>query len=122
MFFSSITYGDSVFNDDETLAVSDLKDTNFTLVTGIANAQPLVDYLNSKTLNFEHLNYKDHYNFTDKDSEFLNQKEIIITTEKDFVRLNKKLDNAKLFYLPIKVEIDTADEFNKMLKQFVINF
>lgn len=122
LFFSSIEYDDSVVNDDKTLSVSDLKDQNFTLVTGIANAQPLVDYLKSNNLNFEHLNFKDHYNFTDKDLETLNKKKLIITTEKDFVRLNKQLDNKELFYLPIKVDIDNANKFNKLVKQFVVNF
>ena len=122
LFFSSIAYGYSVLSANKTLEVSDLKDKNFTLVTGIANAQPLVDYLKSEALNFEHLNYKDHYNFTDKDFDVLNQKELIITTEKDYVRLIKQLDNTKLFYLPITVEIDNADEFDKLIRQFVINF
>ena len=122
LFFSSITYQDSVFSDAGSLSMFDLKNKNFTLVTGIANEQPLVDYLKSETLNFEHLNYRDHYNFTNKDLEVLNQKELIVTTEKDFVRLNKQLDNTKLFYLPIRVEIDNADEFNKLVRQFVVNF
>ena len=122
LFFSSIAYEDSVFNDNETHTVSELKDKDFTLVTGIANSKPLVDYLKSESLNFEHLNYKDHYNFTGKDLEFLNQKQLIITTEKDFVRLNNQLTKAKLFYLPIKVEIDNANEFNKLVMEFVVNF
>ena len=122
LFFSSIAYEDSVFNDNETHTVSELKDKDFTLVTGIANSKTLVDYLKSESLNFEHLNYKDHYNFTGKDLEFLNQKQLIITTEKDFVRLNNQLTKAKSFYLPIKVEIDNANEFNKLVKEFVVNF
>ena len=122
LFFSSIAYEDSVFNDNETHTVSELKDKDFTLVTGIANSKPLVDYLKSESLNFEHLNYKDHYNFTGKDLEFLNQKQLIITTEKDFMRLNNQLTKAKLFYLPIKVEIDNANEFNKLVMEFVVNF
>ena len=122
LFFSSIVYDDAVFNDDKVLSMSDLKNENFSLVTGIANAQPLVDYLKSKALTFEHLNYKDHYNFTNKDLEFLNQKKLIVTTEKDFVRLNKQLSNTELFYLPIKVEIDNEDDFDNLLREFVINF
>jgi len=122
LFFSSIVYDNSVFNDGEVLTVSDLKNRDFTLVTGIANAKPLVDYLKSKGLTFEHINYKDHYNFTDKDLEVLNKKKLIITTEKDFMRLNKQLDDVELFYLPIKVKIDNANEFNKLVKEFVVNF
>ena len=122
LFFSSIAYNDSVFNDLDTIRVLDLKDKEFTLVTGIANSQPLVDYLKSKSLNFEHLNYKDHYNFTDKDLEILSKKELIITTEKDFMRLNMQLEKAELFYLPIKVAIDNANAFNKLVREFVVNF
>ena len=40
---------------------------NFTLVTGIANAKPLVDFLKKKDLKFEHLNFKDHHNFSQQD-------------------------------------------------------
>jgi len=90
------------------------------LVTGIANPKPLVDFLKAKDLNFEHLNFDDHYEFTESDIKLLREKELIITTEKDFMRLNShfKKDN-NLFYLPIKTDIDNSTLFNKIITDFI---
>ena len=98
-----------------------LEDLNlFSLVTGIANANPLVNYLNSKNLDFEHLEYGDHYNFTIKDIELLEQKEIILTTEKDYMRLFEVESlRDKLFYIPIEITLDKPKEFNKLIQNFV---
>ena len=60
---------------------------DFTLVTGIANADSLVDFLKSKNLNFNHLNFNDHHEFSDQDIQMLSKKKFVITTEKDFMRL-----------------------------------
>ena len=87
-----------------------------------ANPKPLLNFLNSRGLNFEHLNYNDHYNFTPKDIVSLKNKKTILTTEKDYMRLKDKLVNTDLFYLPIKNEIDKEKEFNESVKQFLIRF
>ena len=90
------------------------------MVTGIANATPLVEYLKSKNLKFEHLNYQDHYNFSTSDIEKLCKQKMVITTEKDFVRLQSfKALQDMLFYLPIKVQIDESEKFNSLIKQFI---
>ncbi|ULC60500.1 tetraacyldisaccharide 4'-kinase [Flaviramulus sp. BrNp1-15] len=118
VFFSSIMYSDVVISANSTKNINDLK--SFCLVTGIANATPLVNFLNAKNLQFEHQNFSDHYNFTEKDILELNKKELIITTEKDFMRL-KQYESLKetLFYLPIKVKIDDELKFNSLIKAFV---
>ncbi|XMO87248.1 tetraacyldisaccharide 4'-kinase [Algibacter sp. AS12] len=118
VFFSTIDYAKSVIAAGKTEYIENL--APFTLVTGIANAKPLLNYLNEKNLKFEHLNFKDHYNFTLNDIENLAQKEVIVTTEKDYMRL-KQYDSLKekLFYLPIAVNIDDADKLNTLIKAFV---
>ncbi|SFD16238.1 tetraacyldisaccharide 4'-kinase [Algibacter pectinivorans] len=118
VFFSSIDYAEFVIAANKTEVIESLG--HFTLVTGIANAKPLVNYLNEKNLNFEHLNFKDHYNFTLNDIENLAQKELIVTTEKDYMRL-KQYDSLKekLFYLPITVHVDNAAKLNTLVKTFV---
>ena len=78
-----------------------LNHTEFTLVTGIADASPLVNHLKKLSFNFEHLNFKDHHVFSDTELNALAKKSLIITTEKDFVRLKDALPSDKLFYLPI---------------------
>ncbi|MFI1745451.1 tetraacyldisaccharide 4'-kinase [Thalassobellus sediminis] len=117
VFFSSIAYANEVFSLDSSIKVEDLND--FTLVTGIANANPLVDFLNDKNLKFEHLNFKDHHEFSKEDIAVLNKKSRIVTTEKDFMRL-KQYDSlkAKLFYLPITTVIDDSTAFNTLIKTF----
>lgn len=118
VFFSSIVYSDTVFSENGTKKVTDLKP--FTLVTGIANAEPLVEFLKAKGLQFKHENFPDHYNFKSEDVLRLEKNDLIITTEKDFMRLKdvEKLKD-KLFYLPITVKLDNPELFNNLLKQFI---
>lgn len=120
VFFSHITYSAVVKSKDEELQLNSLP--KFSLVTGIANAKPLVTYLNDLSLEFNHLEYSDHYNFTEKDIDDLAQLDLIVTTEKDYMRLQfePKL-SGKLYYLPIEVSIDKAEDFNTTVKAFVIN-
>ena len=116
--FSYIEYGDEVVSVNYTLQLASLP--KFTLVTGIANARPLVDYLTGKGLKFDHLEYQDHYNFKASDIELLNSKSLIITTEKDYVRLsvNGSLKDS-LYYLPIRIKIDQSEIFASKIKSFI---
>ena len=118
LVFSSIRYAEKVVSTHSEMALQSLPE--FTLVTGIANAKPLVDFLKNKGLKFEHIEYPDHYSFRINDIEDLAKKELIITTEKDFVRLvdNDSLE-AKLFYLPIEIAFDKKDVFDSAVKSFV---
>ena len=115
LFFSHIDYADTVISNHKELPINTLP--KFTLVTGIANANPLVKFLNDKGLEFDYLEYPDHYSYKPSDIENLSQKGLIITTEKDYVRLsdNESLD---LYYLPIEIKMDKEEEFNKAVKSF----
>lgn len=118
IFFSSIDYANEVCSINSKKPLETL--VEFTLVTGIADANPLVDYLKSKNLAFEHLNFKDHYDFTHSEINMLSKKECLLTTEKDFMRLkNYSILKEKLFYLPIQVDISNAGKFNDLVKAFV---
>ena len=118
VFFSSIQYSDTLISSDSSRALADLKGTYFTLVTGIANPTPLVKYLKNLGLDFEHLNYKDHHEFSISELEFIHSKPLVLTTEKDFSRLNPKAHNG-LFYLPIQLTIDKAEEFERLVVSYV---
>ena len=122
LYYSTISYDESIYNNESSRLLEECKGQKFSLVTGIANSKPLVDYLTSKGLNFEHLNYKDHYNFLAKDIEKFRKWNLILTTEKDYMRLKDKVEASKLFYLPIRAEISNENEFNELIKQFVIKF
>lgn len=118
LVFSAINYAEKVISSHSEIALQSLSE--FTLVTGIANAKPLVEFLKNKGLKFDHLEFPDHYSFRINDIEELAKKELIITTEKDFVRLtdNESLE-FKLFYLPIEITIDRKDVFDDAIKSFV---
>lgn len=118
VFFSHITYSNEVFSSNTSIELKTLP--NFTLVTGIANAKPLVDFLATYNLNFNHLNYSDHHDFSQQDILELQKHELIITTEKDYMRL-KKYDilRPKLYYLPITIGLNDTQVFNKLIKDVV---
>lgn len=118
LFFSYVEYATKVISETDELELKDLPE--FTLVTGIANATPLVNFLKEKELKFNHLEYSDHYNFKESDIETIALNSLIVTTEKDFVRLsdNDEIRN-KLYYLPIRIKIDNALNFNKLVTGFV---
>lgn len=121
VYFSSISYSEVVFSKTDKKNIKDL--VGFTLVTGIANPKPLTNYLSAQHLEFDHLNYKDHHHFTEKEIAELETKNLIITTEKDFVRL-KQYDSlaGKLYYLPITVSLDDPGQFNAQIKTFIKSF
>lgn len=115
VFFSSICYANQVIGKAETLALSQVN--NFTLVTGIANAKPLVAFLKNEGLSFKHLEFSDHHHFSKKEVESISKNKLIITTEKDYVRLIAEKQLGKnLFYLPITVKIDRQIAFNTLIK------
>ena len=123
VFFSSIVYSKTIKNEVEEINIEDLKGKKFTLVTGIASANPLVEYLNSKSLTFDHLNYKDHHDFSEKDIDLIKSKEFIITTEKDFIRMEPFLKgNNTVFYIPIEISIENTSEFEDLINNFIVNF
>jgi len=118
VFFSYVDYASNVVSKNDELELTTLP--KFTLVTGIANAKPLVDFLKEKELQFDHLEYSDHYNFKATDIDFLASKSLIITTEKDFVRLSDYNSlKSKLYYLPIEIVIDKALEFNTAVSNYI---
>ena len=45
------------------LNIDILANSDFILVTGIADPSYLVEFLKSKSFSFKHLKYSDHYNF-----------------------------------------------------------
>ena len=101
----------------------DLKILNnkpFTLVTGIANPKTLVSYLKSLNLEFEHLNFKDHHDFSAMEIDRLKQKSLIVTTEKDMMRLQPYFNKEEAIYcLPIEIKIDRPIQFNALVRNFV---
>lgn len=129
LFFTSISYDEDLKGKQRKLTVSDLKNVEVLLVTGIANPTSLLNYLSEKEINYKHLKYPDHYEFSENDIlkierefEALSSKDkIILTTEKDYMRLENKL--KKVYYISIKSEFLTKkQEFNKFIYSEIKKF
>lgn len=112
LYFSTITY--LPLQDIEGRTVNDVIDADTTvfLLTGIANAAPLVTHIKKSTLHIVHHNYPDHYSFSLKNITKLaddfnscgSQKKLIITTEKDAQRLAKDELKSLIEKLPVLVQ------------------
>lgn len=103
IFFSSVSYNDKVFSINDSLKVSKVKLMQKVLLAGIAKPKLFFEFLQSD--NDEIMAFSDHHHF--KESDILTIKsraidKIIITTEKDFVRLDAKILENQLYYLPIE--------------------
>ena len=121
VFFSSIQYSQKLVSSISSRPLTDLKGIHFTLVTGIANPTPLVYYLAEMGLDFEHLKFKDHHEFSTSELDLIHSKSLVVTTEKDFSRLNPDT-NDQIYYLPIQLKIDKASEFEHLVVTYVGSF
>ncbi|WP_299438181.1 tetraacyldisaccharide 4'-kinase [uncultured Aquimarina sp.] len=120
LLFATIDYGSDIVSVSGKRSVETLKDTSFTLVTGIANPKPLIDYYHSLGLNFTHINYPDHHNFTDAELNQLKKHTCIITTEKDYVRLVSNFSEDVLWYQPIEMKfIKNREVFDNNILSYI---
>ncbi|NKI28037.1 tetraacyldisaccharide 4'-kinase [Arenibacter sp. 6A1] len=97
--FSYLDYSNDLKGDKDLMPLENVRGKKITLVTGIANPTPLVTYLTEKEVQLEHLAFRDHHFFSDKEIALMNTKEMVLTTEKDYVRLKGKV--ANLYYIGV---------------------
>ena len=123
LFFSYIEYANKVYSEKPGKLISSISDEKITLVTGIANPQPLCDYLDQLHIDFEHLNFPDHHKFTKGDLNKIMEAPLVLTTEKDFMRLRGVISHPNLYYIPIKMKFigSKALEFDQQIERFVLN-
>ncbi|MGY4383904.1 tetraacyldisaccharide 4'-kinase [Pedobacter sp. UYP24] len=134
VLFSSIEYKPlvSVFKFDKASNLNNF-DTIY-LLTGIANAIPLLNYLTNCLAKVHHHEYPDHHQFTKNNiyslvDEFKadqSKRKIILTTEKDSQRLlddtiKELLLDFPVFYLPIVIipDRESKDIFDQMILNYV---
>lgn len=110
LYFSRIGYDDNIYGVSEKQPLNYLLDKQFTLVTGIANPKPLVDFLKEKKFRFTHEKFPDHHSFSNAEIETLKKSEILLTTQKDFMRLKDRLQKYAFYYLPIKTIVLNRQE------------
>jgi tetraacyldisaccharide 4'-kinase len=119
LFFSTISYSETIFSESENQSISNFKGDKFTLVTGIANSKPLLDFLILNGFDFEHLNFPDHHQFSDAEIVMLKQKKCILTSEKDYMRLKHFNFGNTLYYLPIEMQISDGEDLDQLIRNFV---
>ena len=102
-----------------------LSESDFILVTGIADSSYLVEFLKSKAFNFKHLKYSDHYNFNklsiDKIRNISSGKRIL-TTEKDFGRLKPKISDRDIYYIEVSMQFNSELNelnFDKTISEYI---
>ena len=121
VFFSSIAYDDKVHNNIESLSISELKLTKKILLAGIAKPKSFYDFLKADT--DEIMTFSDHHHFSESDIVAIKAKardKIIVTTEKDFVRLEAKISEPQLYYLPIKSQfVSNRETFDQIILNYV---
>lgn len=124
--FTSIDYGSPV-----SLGTSQpfTEDTAVMLLTGIAAAKPLVQYVSESYHLIQHLSFPDHHRFSKHDirkfvtafHQVPHEKKCILTTEKDSVRLMHPIlapiiKEVPIFVLPIQmVFVEGEKEFNQLI-------
>ncbi len=123
LYFSYIEYANKIYSEKPRKLISSISDEKITLVTGIANPQPLCDHLDQLHLDFEHLNFPDHHKFTKGDLDRIMAAPLVLTTEKDYMRLKGVLSHPNLYYLPIKMKFigSKALEFDQQIERFVLD-
>ena len=103
---------------------------SITLVSGIANPKPLIDYLQNAGHKLMHLKFTDHHNYSSNDiTNILNKykqdssiKKLILTTEKDATKLREFLayfEDANFYYVPINIAFSKQESFDKQILNYV---
>ncbi|MFD1316898.1 tetraacyldisaccharide 4'-kinase [Namhaeicola litoreus] len=127
VFFTSIFYPDEIYSKTDTIQIKNLKDFKVLLVTGIAKTTPLTNFLTQHKVDFEHIKFGDHHNFSENDIQKINQKfdnipsqkKLILTTEKDFMRMYDYA-SQHMFFLPIQTKfIGNGKDFDSLILNYV---
>ncbi len=100
VLFAGLEYDTRLGGVGEELTLKDLKQQGFTLVTGIANSEPLEVFLKGEGLVFEHLKFRDHHFFTGEEQQRIASLPYVLTTEKDYMRMPNR--PANLYYIKVK--------------------
>lgn len=126
--FSYLDYATpkSLFSNREVL----LEEQEILLLTGIANAEPMIDYLLGKVAVVSHMKFKDHHNYSKKDIRKIlkewegikSSKKLLLTTEKDAMRLREyaiEFSGISIAYLPVEVRFHDEAVFNELVLEYV---
>ncbi|MCB0537117.1 MAG: tetraacyldisaccharide 4'-kinase, partial [Bacteroidetes bacterium] len=135
VLFSNIVYQKTYYIENNQIKFAELeKDSSIILVSGIANNNSLVQYLENKYANVYQRKFSDHHQFTAQDVESIIStykntsatKKYLLTTEKDLTRLLPFIEefnkNEILIHcLPIRINFapEEREKFDKLIHFFV---
>jgi tetraacyldisaccharide 4'-kinase len=128
IFFSQIEYKGFLNSKDEKIELNTNKP--YLVITGIANPDPIHNYLIEIDLPFEAMTFKDHHSFSKKEIQLIAEKsknfEGVITTEKDWMRLRESqltsLTETNLFRLDMGIKIVGSEKQQEFLHQLGIRY
>lgn len=122
VFFTTIHYGNPLPFGGHGFQLQE----KILLVTGVANATALKEFLSRHFTLVEHLEFRDHHHYTLADLERIRNRigpdTSIITTEKDMVKLDdgeykSTIAQLPFFYLPIEIEfIKNGEDFDALVQ------
>jgi tetraacyldisaccharide 4'-kinase len=131
VFFSGIKYGTPLpWRTTDPGVVSE----DVILVTGIANAGPLRDYVKKHFRLVDHVEFADHHQYTGADLKNMADRlqsypsASILTTEKDISKLGllavqSRFPAGKLFYIPIQLQfLKGGRDFDEVLLSHLTGF
>lgn len=135
LFFSTLKYH-TAYNVFETSERILLDGKTVFLMTGIANPEPIVNFLKEKKVDYFHRKFPDHFAFTKHDiatvidsfEKMDSLKKVFLTTEKDLIRLVPHLHyfrtkKINIFALPIEVEfLGDSGGFIQDIKDKLLKF
>lgn len=126
VFFTGIKYSKtlkSIYKDDRELLVSDQKETNVVLFSGIAQVDLLKEWVEKTFILTKYFPFLDHHSYKKEDIEKIvqffeqieSQRKIILCTEKDYVKLKTPefeeiFAQYDFFYIPIEIYFLEAKE------------
>ena len=114
IFFTTILYKDILFGN-KSLNINSIINKEILLVTGIAETDSIIRYLNSRSIKFKHLEYSDHHHYSNNDINNilkLSRNSLVLTTKKDYYKLKDNINN--LLYLDIETRfLKNEDQFLK---------
>jgi tetraacyldisaccharide 4'-kinase len=140
LYFTSLSYRSPlpVFGNREKdqfyFDLTKCSDSSIVLLTGIANPNPLREYLKKFFSEITELAYPDHYSYKESDISIISSAyndlqtsaKYIMTTEKDAVRLREFNDieesvKTAMFYVPVGITFlnEDKDEFDKLVIDYV---
>jgi len=127
-FFTTIEYRGLINSNDELEQIDNTK--KHLLITGIANPQPIYEYLAENKIHFAAKKYSDHHSFSKKEIQYIIKKsencDAIITTEKDWMRLKEtnlaEAISIEVLRLSIGIKFVDSEQdntFNKLTKSLI---